>query len=156
MPSPAFDQQIETWRIHNRIHSYLLDSLDAAALAAVPQPKGRSVAAQFVHIHNVRKMWLAQAAPELDAPLAKLEAEGQTREELQQHLAASGEAIEAQLARAFEGGRMKGFKPSPSAFLGYLIAHESHHRSQILMTLKQQGMLPPKKVLFGLWEWGVR
>lgn len=156
MAEAAHEQQIETWRIHNRIHAYLLDALDAAALAAAPQPKGRTVGAQFAHIHNVRKMWLAQAAPDLDAPLEKLDPDAQTVDTLKQHLAASGEAIAAQLARAFETGKMKGFKPSPAAFLGYLIAHESHHRGQILMTLKQNGLLPPKKILFGLWEWGVR
>lgn len=44
----------------------------------------------------------------------------------------------------------------PAAFLGYLISHESHHRGQILLTQKQNGELPSKKTLFGLWEWGVR
>lgn len=156
MAEAAHEQQIETWRIHNRIHAYLLDALDAAALAAAPQPKGRTVGSQFAHIHNVRKMWLAQAAPDLDAPLEKLDPGAQTVDDLKRHLADSGEAIAAQLARAFETGKMKGFKPSPSAFLGYLIAHESHHRGQILTTLKQNGLLPPKKILFGLWEWGVR
>ncbi len=147
---------METWRIHNRIHSYLLDALDEAALSAMPQPKGRSVAAQFAHVHNVRKMWLAQAAPDLDVSLLKLEGPDWTADDLKTHLAASGEAIAALLERAFGQGKIKGFKPHPAAFLGYLISHESHHRGQILQTLKQNGKLPPKKVLFGLWEWGVR
>ncbi|MGC4053731.1 MAG: DinB family protein [Paludibaculum sp.] len=149
-------QPVETWNIHNRIHAFLLDALDAGSMASIPQPKGRSVAAQFAHIHNVRKMWLAQAAPDLDAPLQKLEGADYGAEDLKLHLSASGEAIAALLARAFEQGKVKGFKPHPTAFLGYLISHESHHRGQILQTLKQNGKLPPKKVLFGLWEWGVR
>lgn len=156
MPTPEAAHQVETWNIHNRIHSFLLDALDEAALAAVPQPKGRSVAAQFAHVHNVRKMWLAQAAPDLDAPLEKLEGPDWTADDLKKHLAASGDAIAALLQSAFEQGKVKGFRPHPSAFLGYLISHESHHRGQILLTLKQNGKLPSKKVLFGLWEWGVR
>ncbi len=156
MLAQGFAQQVETWNIHNRIHAFLLDALDAESLAAIPQPKGRSVSAQFAHVHNVRKMWLAQGAPDLDAPLLKLEGPDWSAYDLKTHLAASGEAIATLLVRGFEQGKVKGFKPHPAAFLGYLLSHESHHRGQILQTLKQNGKLPPKKVLFGLWEWGVR
>ncbi len=41
-------------------------------------------------------------------------------------------------------------------FWGYIISHESHHRGQIMMTLKQSGHPVDKKIQFGLWEWGVR
>ena len=46
---------------------------------------------------------------------------------------------------------MKGFKPHATAFLGYLISHESHHRGQIGWTLKQSGHpLDQKTVLRAL------
>jgi uncharacterized damage-inducible protein DinB len=150
------DALIETWRIHNRIHVYLLEGLVEGSLAAMPLPKGRSVAAQFAHVHNVRKMWLAQGAPDLDGALEKLEGDGLSVEVLREALVESGEAIEKMLERSFAAGKLKGFKPHPTAFVGYLISHESHHRGQIVLTLKQNQMLPSKKVLFGLWEWGVR
>ena len=38
--------------------------------------------------------------------------------------------------------------------LGYFIAHESHHRGSILLTLKQCGEKIPDAVKWGLWEWG--
>jgi uncharacterized damage-inducible protein DinB len=53
-------------------------------------------------------------------------------------------------------GKIKGFKPHAAAFLGYLISHESHHRGQIALSLKQAGKPLDKKIAYGLWEWGVR
>jgi hypothetical protein len=61
------------------------------------------------------------------------------------------------VAHAFEnGGRVKGFKPHATAFVGYLISHEAHHRSQIILALKQEGQPLDKKILYGIWEWGTR
>jgi uncharacterized damage-inducible protein DinB len=54
------------------------------------------------------------------------------------------------------GGKVKSFKPHATAFVGYLISHESHHRGQIVWTLKDTGHPLDQKVLYGLWEWGVR
>ena len=68
----------------------------------------------------------------------------------------SGDAVASLLDRGFRDGRIKGFKPHPAAFLGYLISHESHHRGQIMLSLKQSGHPVDKKIQFGIWEWGVR
>lgn len=43
-----------------------------------------------------------------------------------------------------------------SAFVGYLVSHESHHRGQIALALEQSGNPLDKKVSYGLWEWGSR
>ena len=148
---------LETWAIHDRINRYLLEGVQSAALEAQSASKGRTVAEQFAHVHNVRLMWLQSAAPDLLEGLVKLEKTGLTLDVLRDALEASGQAITALLERAFNGdGRNKGFKPHASAFLGYLISHESHHRGQIVLTLKQAGFPVDKKTAFGLWEWGVR
>jgi uncharacterized damage-inducible protein DinB len=52
------------------------------------------------------------------------------------------------------GGRVKGFKPDVLSFLGYLIAHDSHHRGQITMLARQLGNPISQKSMFGMWEWG--
>lgn len=151
------DQLLETWAIHNRINLYLLEAIpeDALALALA---KSRNVYDQFAHIHNVRLLWLKSAAPDQLAGLEKLEMNKLgSKDQLAAALTASGEAITALLGNALAaGGKVKAFKPHAVAFLGYLIAHESHHRGQIGWTLKQNGRPLNQKTAYGLWEWGVR
>jgi len=148
---------VETWAIHNRINLYLLDAVPEEALASA-LGKNRSVSALLAHIHNVRLMWLKAAAPAELKGLEKLETKGvETKARLRGALEASGRAVENLLRQAVAaGGKVKGFKPHATAFLGYLISHESHHRGQIGWTLKQSGTPLGPKIAFGLWEWGVR
>lgn len=147
---------IETWHIHNRINIYLLQAVEEASLACTSASKGRTVGQQFAHIHNVRLMWLNASMPPLLDGLTKIEKDSITKTLLADELAKSGEAIAQLLAAGLETGRIKGFKPHAAAFLGYLISHESHHRGQIMLSLKQSGHPVDKKVQFGLWEWGSR
>ncbi len=152
------EQVLDTWRIHDRINRYLLAAVPAEALGAVSASKGRTVGEQFAHVHNVRLMWLKQAAPELLAGLEKIEKDGAgDADALRAALEGSGRAVEELLRRGLEaGGRIKGFKPHTAAFLGYLVSHESHHRGQIALTLKHAGHPLERKVAYGIWEWGSR
>jgi uncharacterized damage-inducible protein DinB len=151
-------QLLETWEIHNRVNLYLLDAIEPEHLKDVSASKGRSVGEQFAHVHNVRLMWLKQAAPELLDGLQKVEkGDALDKRPLHQSVADSGVAVGRLLTRGIEsGGKIKGFKPHAAAFLGYLISHESHHRGQIALSLKQSNHPLSRKVLFGIWEWGVR
>jgi uncharacterized damage-inducible protein DinB len=151
------NQLLETWQIHDRINIYLLDAVDPVSLDSHSASKGRSVGEQFAHVHNVRLMWLKAAAPDLLKGLAKIENEqAKDKKVLRKSLADSGKAMGVLLGQSLASGKVKGFKPHAVAFLGYLISHESHHRAQIMLTLKQAGNPVDKKVAYGIWEWGVR
>ncbi len=148
----------ETFAINNRINLYLLNALLPEHLADLASDnKGRNVGEQFAHIHNVRLMWLKASEPALLEGLTKIEKEqALDKAFLQQALQQSATAMEQLIEIGVATGKIKGFKPHATAFVGYLVAHESHHRGQIMLCLKQNGHLPDKKIQFGLWEWGVR
>ena len=146
---------IETWQIHNRINIYLLGSIAEENLKDISASKGRNVGEQFAHMHNVRLMWLKVADQSLLDGLTKLEKINITGDTLKSELQLSGKAIEQLFERSVDG-RIKGFKPHATAFLGYLVSHESHHRGQIMLSLKQSGHPVDQKTQYGLWEWGTR
>ena len=149
-------QIIETWEIHSRINLYLLNTIKEEHLADISASKGRNVGEQFAHIHNVRLMWLKAANPDLLKGQNKIEKGTITKKLLTEELTNSATAITTLLQNGFEQGKIKGFKPHPAAFLGYLISHESHHRGQIMLCLKQSGHPVDPKTQYGLWEWGSR
>ena len=152
------DQLLETWRIHCRVGHYVLEAMAPEALAA-KGPKGRTIAAQLVHIHNVRRMWLASAEPALANGVDKLDPATATAAEkatLAAALHASDAAIGQLIDHAVDAGKVKGFKPHPVAFVGYLIAHESFHRGDMGVRLTEAGFPLDRRTDFGMWEWGVR
>lgn len=147
---------IDTWEIHNRINLYLLDAIKEEHLQDLSASKGRNVGEQFAHMHNVRLMWLKASSPELLVGQGKIEKEEITKKVLTSALTKSSKALASLLASGFKDGKIKGFKPHPAAFLGYLISHESHHRGQVMLALKQSKHSVDQKTQYGLWEWGSR
>ncbi|MFZ0227590.1 MAG: DinB family protein, partial [Mycobacterium sp.] len=77
----------------------------------------------------------------------------QSRKGLEQSRAAIHEVLKASFAG---DGHIKGFRPDVAGFIGYLIAHDAHHRGQITMLARQAGYPISQKAMFGMWEWGVR
>ncbi len=150
-------QLSETFSINHRINLYLLEAITDEHLKDISASKGRNVGEQFAHIHNVRIMWLKAAASELLHGLDKIEKEDAVnKKKLIKGLEQSAKAMNTLLDMGEVTGKIKGFKPHATAFLGYLLSHEAHHRGQILLSLKQNNHMIDKKIQSGIWEWGVR
>ena len=147
---------LNAFNTNNRINQYLIDGLAQAVWTAKPaEGKGRSIAAIVAHMHNVRIMWLkATKAEEIPA---QLDRNTVTPAQALRALESSRHALSVVMDRAIAGdGRIRGFRPDVVGFLGYLIAHDAHHRGQISMLARQLGHPVPQKVMFGMWEWGRR
>ena len=106
-------------------------------------------------MHNVRVMWLKAAKAE-DIP-DQLDRATVTPEEAIEGLESSRHALSGLIRVALEtNGKIKNFRPDVAGFVGYLIAHDAHHRGQIAMLARQLGHPLAQKVVLGMWEWGSR
>lgn len=136
-------------------NQFLLDELAPEAWEAEPpNGRGRDVRAIVAHMHNVRVMWLKAAAKGSQIP-AQLDRAKVTVAGAKQGLAESHAALRALVEGALAGdGRIQGFRPDVAGFVGYLIAHDAHHRGQVCMLARQTGHPLAQSAQFGLWEWG--
>jgi uncharacterized damage-inducible protein DinB len=148
---------LNAFNTNNRINQYLIDSLPPAAWKAkLPDGKGRTISAIVAHMHNVRVMWLKVSAKGSEIP-AQLDRSTVTPAQASRALEQSCKSLGELIGRALAAdGRIKSFRPDVAGFLGYLIAHDAHHRGQIAMLARQLGHPLPQKITFGMWEWGSR
>jgi uncharacterized damage-inducible protein DinB len=148
---------LQAFETNERINQYLIENLPAEAWRAEPpEGKGRTIAAIVAHMHNVRVMWLKASAKGSQIP-EQLDRSSATPAQASKGLGQSWAALSGVVSSALEAdGRIKGFRPDVAGFLGYLIAHDAHHRGQVCMLARQVGHPLSQKAIFGMWEWGSR
>lgn len=154
--SELADELVEAWRVHNRINLFLLERISDEGLACSAGPRGGGrVWKQFAHMHTIRAYKLENWHKPLSIGLAKYAGDDVVpRDELMAAFTQSGEAVEQffRLAAAGET-RKRGFKRGLGVSLGYLVSHESHHRGNILLTLKLCGHKLPQDQGYAIWDW---
>ena len=147
---------LEAWRTNHRITLFLVDNIsDAGMSCTLSKHGGRGVAGQFAHIHNVRVWHLEKRAKDLSQGLLTFPTKvSPSKDELKEALTASSAAVESFLGGVLAGKpKRRGFKKGVFTTLGYFIAHESHHRGNILLTLKECGQKLDKKAQYAIWGW---
>jgi uncharacterized damage-inducible protein DinB len=156
MEARVLDELLEAWRTNNRINLFLIDKISAAGMkCTLSKHGGRDVARQFAHLHNVRVWHLERRAKDLVGELVVFETKlTPSKAKLKKALLASASAVESflegVLARA---PKRRGMKKGVFTTLGYFIAHESHHRGSILLTLKECGHKLPQNDQYAIWDW---
>ena len=149
-------QILEAWRTNNRINLLLIGKISADGMACSLSTRGgRSVARQFAHLHSNRVWHLQKRAADLAEGLHVFEtADEPDKKTLRTHLEASARRFEQYWQDILdEVPRRRTLKKGVVPYLGYFIAHESHHRGNILLTLKQCGHAPAQDARYAIWDW---
>jgi uncharacterized damage-inducible protein DinB len=169
VPSPLNlrDTILNAWKTNNRVTIFLVEHLPAELWeAAIPGAPRRTVRMIAGHIHNARCMWIKTLGKEhgIAAP-RNVDRYKVKPKDLIAALERSGAGILRLLKFGLDHG---GTMPPTRSYvwrnlpldvghvLGYFIAHEGHHRGQIVMLARQLGHRLPADVTGGLWQWSKR
>ncbi|MEK6337297.1 MAG: DinB family protein [Acidobacteriota bacterium] len=166
----ASDQKemlLDAWRTNNRVTVFLVEHLPHELWdAKVPGAPRRTVRMIAGHLHNARCMWIKTLGKEHGIAVPRAVNRHQVGpKELIQALDRSSRGIISLLKLGFERG---GTIPVSSAYtwrnlpldvahvLTYFVAHEGHHRGQIVMLARQMGYRLPVEITGGLWHFSKR
>jgi uncharacterized damage-inducible protein DinB len=154
---------VESYAVNDRMNQIVLQHLNPNAWRAkLPGSRGRTIAAIFSHVHNIRRKWLRLSAPHLKLP-APLDRSRCSQKQVSVALAESAARCCEMLAEALlqPEGRVKTFhrdgwaKPWPAgaAMVAYMISHDAHHRGQVCMLAHQLGFPLPVRGTSEMWAW---
>jgi uncharacterized damage-inducible protein DinB len=150
---------LEIWVANERMNQLILERLNIRAWRMKVSDKSRNIAAIFAHVHNIRRKWLKLSAPHLKLP-KEVDRARLTRKQAQSAFRASAQCCSQMITDALASRprakkfRRDGWAPSWHAgpsMVFYMLAHEAHHRGQVLMLAHQLGF--PLPAAYDLWNW---
>ena len=155
---------LEPWRTNCHVTRLLIEHLPQPIWAApIPGMPRRTIRMLAAHLHNARSRWIKTLGVPWGIrrpPLVDLRTV--TRRSLIGALRQSDAGIEAVLRLGLDAG---GEVPPTAAYtwrnlpldvghvMAYFVAHEAHHRGQLILAARQLSAPVPKKVTDGLWWW---
>ena len=165
--SPLGDSILNAWSTNDRVTTFLVEQLPVALWdAAVPGCPRRTIRMIAGHIHNARCMWIKTLGRPHDIAVPpSVDRHRVSTSQLTRALKQSGRGIASLLALGLEHDGQ--IPPTPAYawrnlpldvghVLTYFVAHEGHHRGQIVLVARQLGQRLPDDVRNGLWQWTKR
>ena len=158
---------LASWRTNSRVTAYLVENVPAALWdAELPGAPRRTVRMILGHIHNSRCSWVKVLGREhgIAAP-ALVDRRTVSRRDLLSAMKRSSKGIESLLALGLanegqvppsQGYVWRNLPLDVPHVLTYFVAHEGHHRGQIVMLARQLGHRLPSDVSGGLWHFAQR
>jgi uncharacterized damage-inducible protein DinB len=155
---------LAAWRTNAAVTALVVEAIpDALWNEKVPGAPTRSVRMIAAHLHNSRSRWIRTLGSEhkVRAP-SLLPPRSASRRALLAALPRSAGGIEALLQLGLENdGQLppsKGYvwRNLPldvGHVLAYFVAHEAHHRGQLVMIARQLDHRFPRETVDGLWQW---
>jgi uncharacterized damage-inducible protein DinB len=161
------DSLLDAWRTNNRVTIFLVENLPRELWsAAVPGAPRRTVRMIAGHVHNARCMWIRTLGEEFGIAVPRpVNRQKVAPKELITALGRSSRSIIKLLSLGIERG---GTLPCSKSYtwrnlpldvghvLTYFVAHEGHHRGQIVMLARQLGHRLPVEVTGGIWHFSKR
>jgi uncharacterized damage-inducible protein DinB len=158
---------LSAWRTNHRVTVFLVRNLPSGVWeASVPGAPRKTIRMLAGHLHNSRCMWLKTLARPHGIPVPpSVDRRKVSRRQLVAALNRSSRGMEALLRLGLRRG---GTVPATPAYawrnlpldvghlLTYFVAHEGHHRGQIVLVARQIGARLPPEVIAGLWQWTKR
>jgi len=158
---------LAAWRTNNRVNVFLVEHLPHELWgASVPGAPRRTVRMIAGHIHNARCMWIKTLGKEHGIVVPRtVERHKVDPKQLIAALGRSSRSIISLLKLGLDRGgtipislsyAWRNLPLDVGHVLTYFVAHEAHHRGQIVMIARQLGYRLPVEVTGGLWQWSKR
>lgn len=158
------DALIAAWRTNNRVTTYLVENLPrelwSETVPGVPRRTIRMIAA---HFHNSRCGWIKSLGARHGVAVPpRVNIRTVKQPELLRALGRSSEGMIALIRLGMaHGGSLppaywQNFPTDLTHFLNYFVAHEAHHRGQLILIARQLGHRLPREVVDGVWQWKTR
>ncbi len=138
-----FDELLENWNINQEMNMRLLE-IAKNHMDERPRPKAKTIEGHFQHIQNNRISWLEHITPV--QPIDK-------DSTIKSSLIESSQAVANLIEFSKNGGEITGTKAGLHKFIFYLVSHESHHRGQIMLILRNAGVQVSHHDQYSLWDW---